>query len=82
MPITTKLPESRTAIAKMMGVTKEEAMAWPYFEDVRNAFKDFNLGVLHKEGIICKLNTIMAKCNYEHYRNGIGNIISTIKRCY
>lgn len=85
MRFNSKLPESMTQLADLMGLDKEEVQAWPYFKEVRNLFKDYNLNVLEKNDLIKKMGEIADKCKTEDltlYVDGIATAIAKIKLSY
>lgn len=85
MQMNTKLPEGLTNISKMMGMQKEEVRAWPYYNQLTNLFKDYNLGAITKTRLIDKLMDISAKCIEDdicYFSLGIEQAVNCIKFCY
>lgn len=80
-----KVPVGLTSIARLMGMEKEEILAWPYFEEMRDSMKDYNLKAITKEQLIGCLEGISIKCANDqiyHYSTGIDKAISTLKTVY
>ena len=80
-----RVPESITGIAGMMEMDESEVRAWPYFEDVRAAIKDYNLGCLTKQRLFSRLNDIAIKNSVDklmHYSEGIACLETSIKLSY
>lgn len=81
----TKLPEGLTGIANLMGMTKDEVRAWPYFANVRALFNDYNLGVLSKECLVDGLIDVSVKCaedGIHYFSTGVDKAVNTIRVCY
>ena len=83
-----RVPESITGIAKMMEMDTAEIQAWPYFNNVRAAIKDYNLGWLTKQRLISHLEDIavenhVSEKKLEHYAKAITeNLITSIRLSY
>ena len=83
MQITEKLPVGIKGISKMMKMMPEEVRLCPYFEKIRNSFKDFNYGVLSKDKLIENLSVMDdSDGKYSIFNEGIANAIDIIKACY
>ena len=83
--IKTRLPEGITGIANLMGMSREEVRAWPYYTEVRGLFKDYNLRALKRENLIEKLYDVSLRCansGIYHYSTGIEKAIASIRTFY
>lgn len=79
------VPVGITGMAKLMNMHEAEVREWPYVEDMRAVFKDYNLGVLDKRELVARLNDISVKCaeaQIYHYSTGIDNAIKSINLSY
>ena len=82
------VPESITGIAKMMEMDTAEIQAWPHFDEVRAAIKDYNIGYITKQRLISCLEDIALKnhnseSNLRHYADAITeNLLTTIRLSY
>lgn len=79
------VPESITGIAKMMEMDTAEIRAWPHFDEVRAAIKDYNICYITKQRLISRLNDIAVKNSADelaHYAAGIENLTTSIRLSY
>lgn len=92
MSLCTKLPIGVKGIAEIMEMEESEVRAWPFFDQMRETFKDYNFGMLTKDAVILKLLSISEKCaakscegsegGYYQYATGIDNAIAAIRICF
>lgn len=85
MTLKRKAPIGVSGIARLMKMDEAEVREWPYFNEMCEALKDYNLGVLTKQNLITQLNDISIKCANDqiyHYSTGIDNAVKSIQLSY
>ena len=80
-----KVPAGLNSIARLMEMDVAEIQAWPHFNEMQSAMKDYNLNAIGKEQLIGRLEEISIKCaeaQIYHYSTGIDKVISAIRVAY
>ena len=81
----TKLPEGLTEIAKIMQMEKEEIMAWPHLNELREVFRDYNMHSISKGVLLERMEEISQKCKdekMEFHFEGMSKAIIAVKAFY